>query len=43
MVETEDDFSGAIDSQTFDIRFSLALSPLNSKRLLLGFNYVHLD
>lgn len=43
MVDTDDDFSGAIDSKTMDIRFSLALAPLDSKRLLLGFNYVHMD
>jgi hypothetical protein len=43
MVDMDDDFSGAIESQTMDIRFSLALVPLNSKRLLLGFNYIHLD
>ena len=43
MVDTDDDFSGAIESQTMDIRFSLALAPLDSKRLLLGFNYIHLD
>ena len=43
MVDTDDDFSGAIDSKTMDIRFSLALAPLDSKRLLLGFNYIHLD
>jgi hypothetical protein len=43
MVDTDDDFSGAIESKTMDIRFSLALAPLNSKRFLLGFNYVHLD
>lgn len=43
MVDTDDDFSGAIDSKTMDIRFSLALAPLESKRLLLGFNYIHMD
>ena len=43
MVDTEENFSGAIESKTTDIRFSLAFTPLESKRLLLGFNYVHLD
>jgi len=36
MVEADDDFSGAIDSKTMDVRFSLALAPLDGKRLLLG-------
>lgn len=43
MVDSDEDFSGAIESKTMDIRFSLALAPLNSKRLLVGFNYIHLD
>lgn len=43
MVDMDDDYAGAIESQTMDIRFSLALAPLKSKRLLLGFNYIHLD
>lgn len=43
MVDTDDNFSGAISSKTMDIRFSLALAPLDNKRLLLGFNYIHLD
>lgn len=43
MVDVDDDFSGEIESRTTDIRFSLAMAPLKSKRLLLGFNYIHLD
>ncbi len=43
MVDIDDDYSGAIESKTMDIRFSLALAPLNNKRLLLGFNFIHLD
>ena len=43
MVDADDDFSGAIDSKTMDVRFSLALAPLDNQRLLLGFNYIHLD
>jgi hypothetical protein len=43
MVDTDDDFSGEIDSRTMDIRFSLALAPFNNKQLLIGFNYIHLD
>ena len=43
MVDSGDDFSGAIQSRTMDIRFSLAFSPMESGRLLLGINYVHLD
>jgi hypothetical protein len=43
MVDADDDFSGEIESRTMDIRFSLALEPLKSERLLLGFNYIHLD
>lgn len=43
MVDADDDFSGAIESRTMDVRFSLALAPLENKRLLLGFNFVHLD
>ena len=43
MVDTDEDFSGAVESRTMDVRFSLALAPLNSNRLLLGFNYIHLD
>jgi len=43
MVDADEDFSGTIESKTMDIRFSLALAPFNSKRLLVGFNYIHLD
>lgn len=43
MVDIDDDFSGAIRSKTMDVRFSLALAPLDSRRLLLGVNYIHLD
>ena len=43
MVDTSGDFSGDVHSRTMDIRFSLAFSPMDSKRLLLGFNYIHLD
>jgi hypothetical protein len=43
MVDADDDFSGEIQSRTTDLRFSLAFSPLDSKRLLLGINYIHLD
>lgn len=43
MVDAEADFSGAIRSQTMDIRLSLALAPLDNKRLLLGFNFIHID
>ena len=43
MVDTDGDFSGEIDSRTMDIRFSLALAPFDNKKLLIGFNYIHLD
>jgi len=43
MVDLGDDFSGEIESQTMDVRFSLALAPFASKRFLLGMNFVHLD
>jgi hypothetical protein len=43
MVDPGDDFSGEIQSRTADVRFSLALAPFTSDRLLLGFNFVHLD
>jgi len=43
MVDSDEDFSGTVESKTMDIRFSLALAPLDSKRLLVGFNYIHLD
>jgi len=43
MVDLGEDFSGEIESQTMDIRFSLALAPFTSKRFLLGINFVHLD
>ena len=43
MVDADDDFSGTIESKTMDIRFSLGLAPLASERLLVGFNYIHLD
>lgn len=43
MVDSGDDFSGEIHSQTMDIRFSLAFSPIENGRLLLGINYIHLD
>jgi len=43
MVDLGDDFSGEIESQTMDVRFSLALAPFASKRFLLGINFVHLD
>lgn len=43
MVDLGDDFSGEIESQTMDVRFSLALAPFTSKRFLLGMNFVHLD
>ena len=43
MVDSSDDFSGKIHSQTMDVRFSLALAPLKSKQLLLGVNFKHID
>lgn len=43
MVDSGDDFSGEIQSRTMDVRFSLAFSPMESGRLLLGINYIHLD
>lgn len=43
MVDLGDDFSGEIESQTMDVRFSLAFAPFTSKRFLLGMNFVHLD
>lgn len=43
MVDLGDDFSGEIESQTMDVRFSLALAPFTSKRFLLGINFIHLD
>lgn len=43
MVDSGDDFSGEIQSRTMDLRFSLAFSPIDSGRLLLGINYIHLD
>ncbi len=43
MVDTDDDFAGKVHSTTMDVRLSLALSPLDSNRLLLGLNYIHLD
>jgi hypothetical protein len=43
MVDLDDDFSGEVRSKTMDIRFSLAFSLLEKKRLLLGFSYIHLD
>lgn len=43
MVDPGEDFSGRIESQTADIRFSLALAPVTLPRLRLGFNFVHLD
>ena len=42
MVDSDDDFSGSIRSQTMDIRFSIALAPLKSNRLLLGVNFKHI-
>ena len=43
MVDLGDDFSGEIESQTMDVRFSLALAPFTSKRFLIGMNFAHLD
>jgi len=43
MVDIDEEYAGAIDSRTMDLRFSLALQPFSSKRFLLGFNYIHLD
>jgi hypothetical protein len=43
MVDLGDDFSGEIESQTMDVRFSLALAPFASNRFHLGINFVHLD
>ena len=43
MVDIDEEYAGTIDSRTMDIRFSLALQPLSSKRFLVGFNYIHLD
>ena len=43
MVDASDDFSGAIRSQTMDIRLSAALAPLKNSRFLLGFNFKHID
>jgi hypothetical protein len=43
MVDSSDDFSGKIHSKTMDIRFSVALAPLKSKQLRLGFNFKHID
>ncbi len=43
MVDPGEDFSGTIRSRTADIRFALALTPFDTERLLLGFNFIHLD
>lgn len=43
MVDTDEDFSGEIDSRTMDIRFSLAFAPFANKKLLFGLNYIHVD
>ena len=43
MVDLGDDFSGEIESQTMDVRFSLALAPFTSKRFLIGMNFAYLD
>ena len=42
MVDSDDDFSGVIRSQTMDIRFSAGLAPLRDKRFLLGLNFKHI-
>jgi hypothetical protein len=42
MVDSDDDFSGVIRSQTKDIRFSMGLAPIRDKRFLLGLNFKHI-
>jgi hypothetical protein len=43
MIDIDDDFSGGIDSNTYDIRLSMAMIPKNIQKLSLGINldYIH--
>jgi hypothetical protein len=42
MVNTDQDFSGTVDSKTCDTRISLAFSPPGIKKLSIGANYIFL-
>lgn len=43
MIEVEDDFSGEIDSDTHDIRLSLAMAPGRSKDFSVGVNLAYIS
>ncbi len=43
MIDVEDDFSGEIDSNTYDLRLSLAMVPPGFKRMSLGVNLIHIS
>jgi hypothetical protein len=42
MVDSDENFSGSVRSQTMDIRFSVGLAPIRNKRFLLGLNFKHI-
>ncbi len=43
MIDINDDFSGKIDSKTYDLRFSAALTPKDFDRFSLGINLTHIS